>query len=76
MNPGKLLRACLFLATSLEIGLAPPTATATPVGAIPGQFAVSETGVATYSIHINVAPDVAGLEFKLALTYNSQGVTV
>ncbi len=40
---------------------------------IPGSFAVSESGAATYSIDIDVPPGTAGIEPKLSLTYSSQG---
>lgn len=38
----------------------------------PGQFSVSASGAATYSIPTQVPPGIAGLEPKLAINYGSQ----
>ena len=39
---------------------------------VSGQFAVGESGAATYMVPIQVAPGTAGIEPKLSISYNSQ----
>ncbi len=45
----------------------------TVAGFTPGSFRVNESGAAAYTIPIQVPPGVAGMEPKLAFTYNSKG---
>jgi Salmonella virulence plasmid 65kDa B protein len=45
---------------------------ATVAGSTPGQIAVAPTGAAQYTVPIVVPPGIAGVEPRLALTYNSQ----
>jgi hypothetical protein len=50
----------------------PALAQTTAAGSTPGSFRVTESGAAEYRIALRVPPGIAGLEPKLALTYNSQ----
>jgi hypothetical protein len=69
-----LARRVLPLVAALGAWLgAPDRATAQAVMSTPGEFRVTESGAAAYSIPITVPPGVAGMEPKLAINFNSHG---
>ncbi|WP_085907079.1 SpvB/TcaC N-terminal domain-containing protein [Kiloniella majae] len=73
----ELSLAGLCLAGSLSasfVGAAyAQTSNATTVaGSLEGEFAVDDSGAATYSLPISVPPGIAGNEPRLALSYSSQ----
>ncbi len=70
MAPGAVMK---WMGIAGAFSLALMTASHANEVVIPGSFAVSESGAATYSIDIDVPPGTAGIEPKLSLTYSSQG---
>jgi hypothetical protein len=73
-RPGQLhIRgaAALWLATCLS--LAGATQGDAGTMALPGQFAVNQTGAATYAIPLALPPGTAGVVPPLSLEYSSQG---
>src|SRR5207253_1327954 len=65
----------LYLTIALLSAFASSAASAQTVAAgfTPGSFRVNASGAATYTIPIQVPPGIAGMEPKLAFTYNSKG---
>ncbi|KLN58874.1 hypothetical protein WH96_20690, partial [Kiloniella spongiae] len=73
----KLSLTGICLAGSLSVSFvggayAQTSNTTTVAGSLEGEFAVDDSGAATYSIPISVPPGIAGNEPRLTLSYSSQ----
>lgn len=65
---------CLFLPMMMLCGMvSAQDVVSDRVGATAGQFEVTESGSATYSVPILTVPGTAGVAPQLALSYSSQG---
>lgn len=63
----------IFVALFGALGISTAQAQTTVAGSTAGSFRVSESGAAEYRVPIQIPPGIAGMEPKLAITYNSQG---
>lgn len=63
----------LVLTTSLLLAFSSAHAATSPVGVIPAQFKVTDSGAASYAVPIGIPPGTAGMQPSPSLQYSSQG---